>query len=179
MFHNSSIHPRTEQQNKFTKDPHDKNIFKINIYRRRRRRRRKWNISHLGLGEVKGGREFGPLRDAQVLPFRELLLEREQLLRGERRPRLPVRLVFPQVALDLGRLPVLCNRKAKRFRFEYRHTIVIPSLLTSRGRRGGGYCFAKQPWPTATSVVLFAGRGTVSGNFLRISIRSFSSPPSV
>lgn len=62
---------------------------------------------HLSLGEVKGGREFGPLRDTQVLPFRELLLEREQLLRGERRPRLPVRLVFPQVALDLGRLPVL------------------------------------------------------------------------
>lgn len=69
---------------------------------------------HLGLGEVKGGREFGPLRDAQVLPFRELLLEREQLLRGERRPRLPVRLVFPQVALDLGRLPVLVQRRVMR-----------------------------------------------------------------
>lgn len=60
---------------------------------------------------MKRRRELGPLRDAEVLPFRELLLEREQLLRGERRPRLPVRLVFPQVALDLGRLAVLCNRK--------------------------------------------------------------------
>ena len=60
---------------------------------------------------MKRRRELGPLRHAEVLPFRELLLEREQLLRGERRPRLPVRLVFPQVALDLGRLAVLCNRK--------------------------------------------------------------------
>lgn len=60
---------------------------------------------------MKRRRELGPLRDAEVLPFRELLLQREQLLRGERRPRLPVRLVFPQVALDLGRLAVLCNRK--------------------------------------------------------------------
>lgn len=68
--------------------------------------------THLGLREMKGGRELGPLGDAEVLPFRELLLERQQLLRGERRPRLPVRLVFPQVALDLGRFSVLCNRNS-------------------------------------------------------------------
>lgn len=60
---------------------------------------------------MKRGGELGPLGDTEVLPFGELLLEREQLLRGERRPRLPVRLVFPQVALDLGRFSVLCNRK--------------------------------------------------------------------
>lgn len=135
--------------------------------KRKRREKKKeveHQISHLGLGEVKGGREFGPLRNAEVLPFRELLLEREQLLRGERRPRLPVRLVFPQVALDLGRLPVLCNRKAA-FPLEDHHTIVVRSPNESRG----GYCLedCETPRPTATSAFL-AGRGTVSGkrNFL-------------
>lgn len=67
--------------------------------------------SHLCLGEMKGRGELGPLCDTEVLPFRELLLEGQQLLRGERCPGLPVRLVFPQVALDLGRFSVLCNRK--------------------------------------------------------------------
>lgn len=50
--------------------------------------------SHLRFREVKGGRELGSFGDGQVLLFAELFLEGEQLLRGERRPRLAVRLVL-------------------------------------------------------------------------------------
>jgi hypothetical protein len=51
--------------------------------------------THLRLGEVQRGRELGPLCDAQILLLPELLLQRQQLLSGERCPGLPVRFVFP------------------------------------------------------------------------------------
>lgn len=54
---------------------------------------------HLGLGQTQRRRELGPLRNAQVLLLPELLLQRQELLRGERGPRLAVRLVLAQVAL--------------------------------------------------------------------------------
>lgn len=178
-------HPSDHLWNKFTKDPPRQsliinhcpikplkitNAFKthwsIHTEQKRRKKKKKEveQKSHLGLGEVKGGREFGPLRNAEVLPFRELLLEREQLLRGERRPRLPVRLVFPQVALDLGRLPVLCNRKATG---GWSHDAVIVTVLASHSlNEGGGEGKGKgtlfrglrtnrgETPPTATSVFL-------------------------
>ena len=52
-------------------------------------------ITYLCLSEVQGGRELGPLCDAQVLLLPELLLQRQQLLGSERCPWLPVRFVFP------------------------------------------------------------------------------------
>lgn len=62
---------------------------------------------HLRLRKVQRRRELCPLGDAQVLPLSELLLEGQQLLGREGRPRLSVRLVLPQVALKLSRLTVL------------------------------------------------------------------------
>lgn len=59
--------------------------------------------SHLRFREVKGGRELRSFGDGQVLLLAELFLEGEQLLRGERRPRLAVRLVLPQGAPDGSR----------------------------------------------------------------------------
>lgn len=63
---------------------------------------------HLRLGKSQRGREFGALGDAQVLLLTELLLEGEQLLGGERGAGFAVGLVFAQVALDAGRLVVVC-----------------------------------------------------------------------
>jgi hypothetical protein len=61
---------------------------------------------HLGLREPQAARELRPLRYAEVLLIPELLLECQELLRGEGRPGLPVGLVLPQIALQLGRFPV-------------------------------------------------------------------------
>lgn len=120
---------------------------------------------------MKRRRELGPLGDAKVLPFRELLLERQQLLRGERCPRLPVRLVFPQVALDLGRFSVLCNRNEERVPLED-HRCRLPSASKSRGcnraapwiqgrAEGAG---KSEPWPTATSCFCPIHRDTTQEN---------------
>lgn len=49
----------------------------------------------LGLSEVEGGREFRPLRYGQVLFLPKLPLQGQELGGGERRPGLPVGLVFP------------------------------------------------------------------------------------
>ena len=64
----------------------------------------------LGLGEPQRRAKLGPLRYAEVLLLAELLLERQQLLGGERCAGLPVRFVLPQIALDTGRF-VICNKR--------------------------------------------------------------------
>lgn len=70
---------------------------------------------HLGLGQTQRRRELGPLCDAQVLLLPELLLQRQELLRGEWRPRFAVRLVLTQIALESWRLIVVCKwRREKR-----------------------------------------------------------------
>lgn len=78
---------------------------------------------YLRLREAQRRREFRPLGDAQVLTLPELLLKRQQLIGREGRPGLSVRLVLPQVALDLGRLAVLWKQEKKcgtRFQWERR-----------------------------------------------------------
>lgn len=62
---------------------------------------------YLGLGEMKRVGKLGPFCNAQVLFLPELFLEIQQLLRGERRPGLPVGLVLAQVALEFGRFTVV------------------------------------------------------------------------
>ena len=67
----------------------------------------------LRLREVERRRELGPLRYREVLLLAELPLQREELLRRERRPRLAVTLVFAQLALlrvDARRAAQCCNR---------------------------------------------------------------------
>jgi len=61
---------------------------------------------HLRLRQVQRTGELGALGDRQVLLLAELLLQRHQLLRGEGRARLPVRLVLAQVALQFWHFPV-------------------------------------------------------------------------
>merc|ERR1719397_1954956 len=55
---------------------------------------------HLCFCEFELSRKLCPLSDGQVLLLPELLLEAVQLLRRERGPRLPVRLVLPQCAAE-------------------------------------------------------------------------------
>lgn len=68
---------------------------------------------HLCFGESQRRREFGTLCDAQVLLLAEFLFEREQLLCGEWRSRLPVGLVFAQIAFDAGRFVVVCVQRER------------------------------------------------------------------
>ena len=56
--------------------------------------------AHLCFCEFQLSRELRPLSDGQVLLLPELLLQAVQLLRRERGPRLPVRLVLPQCAAE-------------------------------------------------------------------------------
>ena len=56
---------------------------------------------HLSFGERQGSGEFRPFGDGQVLFLAEFLLQRHQLLGGERSPRLAVGLVLAQLATQL------------------------------------------------------------------------------
>lgn len=85
------------------------NCFKA--HKKKLNRRQQQCVSHLGLGQVQRRREFGPLGNAQVLPFAEFLLQRQQLLRGEWRPWLAIWLVLPQVALNLRWFAVFYKQK--------------------------------------------------------------------
>jgi len=64
-------------------------------------------LLYLRFGQVQRIGKLGPFGDAQVLFFPELFLQVQQLLRGERRPGLPVWLVLSQVALEFGRFAVV------------------------------------------------------------------------
>ena len=70
--------------------------------------------NYLSLSKLEGRGELGTLGYGQVPPFAELLLERHELLVRERRPRLPVRLVLPEIALELRWLSVFCNKRKKK-----------------------------------------------------------------
>lgn len=61
----------------------------------------------LCLCQVERVAELGALCDAEVLFLAELLLQAQQLLRSERRPRFAVGLVLAEVTLQLGRLAVV------------------------------------------------------------------------
>lgn len=66
---------------------------------------------HLCLSQTQRWGELCTLRNAQVLLLPKLLLQREQLLCGERGAWLPIGFVFPQIALDAWRLVGICKRK--------------------------------------------------------------------
>lgn len=106
---------------------------------------------HLCLREVQRRRELGPLGDTQVLPLSELLLESQQLLGREGRSGLSVRLVLPQVALNLGRLAVLIERSVMRkMRREKRGS--------GRGRSCRGGCSSRVLMPATPDCVMKARR---------------------
>lgn len=96
---------------------------------------------YLGLGQVKRIGKFGPFGDAQILFLPELLLQVQQLLRGERRPGFSVGFVFPQVAFKFWRFAVIGVYKQKTivyvkfesffFSLYSRHIISIKYNMTS------------------------------------------------
>ena len=64
----------------------------------------------LGIREAEGGRDLVPVRGREVLLIEKPLLQLENLVVGERRPRLPLLLRRLLVGEGQLRLVQLCNR---------------------------------------------------------------------